>query len=390
MDLDAFASSPVGVLVPVRGYEPRFGESFEHQAFLPEALPPSLHLEQETHRAIRDATAAIARLDQAAARLPNPSLLARPAIRREAVSTSALEGTYAAFTDVLEADLLGDEGTPATPVTEVVNYVRAADLAHEQVQERGITVGLLEELHHVLVRGTRGHSSDAGRVRTIQVCIGGSGHVEDARFVPPPPGDQLRAGLDAWEQWINAEDDHPAVVKMALGHYQFETLHPFNDGNGRIGRLVCVLQSASSQELSVPVLDLSPWLEKHREEYQQHLLQCSLTGEFDSWLRFFSEAIRFQALAAVHRIEALLRWKDGVVEQLRAERVRGVAIIIAEELIGFPMITPTMSAQRHGVTYPTANNAIGRLESLGILQERTGRRYARIFGAPDVLRIVES
>jgi Fic family protein len=375
--------------VPISGYDARHNEPYQHEAFLPHPLPDTLDLEQETYRAVTAATAAVARLDQAAIRLPNPMLLARPAIRREAVSTSALEGTYAALDDVLEADFLEVDEVSA-PVAEVVNYVRAAEAAYEWIKDRPITIGMLRELQKILVRGTRGDTPDAGNVRSIQVFIGlNVGRVEDARFVPPPPGDQLEAGFQAWEQWIDDAEDLPVVVRMALGHYQFEALHPFNDGNGRLGRLVCVLQLAACGELRVPVLNLSPWLEQRRREYQDQLLQVSLTGRFDPWIRFFCEAIRAQAVQAVERIDALLDWKENTLTQLRAANVRGVAVRIAEDLIGYPMITPTTASGMHGVTYPAANTAIRRLAGLGILHERTGRRYARVFAARDVLRIID-
>lgn len=390
MDLAAFTSSPVGTLVPISGFDARHSEAYAHMAFLPHPLPAALDLEQETYRAVTAATAAVARLDQAAIRLPNPVLLARPAIRREAVSTSALEGTYAALDEVLEADFL-EAGEVSAPVSEVVNYVRAAETAYDWIKDRPITIGMLRELQRILVRGTRGDTPDAGSIRSVQVFVGlHVGRVEDARFVPPPPGDQLEAGFQAWEQWINDADDLPVIVKMALGHYQFETLHPFNDGNGRLGRLICVLQLAACGELRVPVLNLSPWLEHRRREYQDHLLQISMTGRFDPWIRFFCEAVRAQAVLAVDRIDALLDWKEHAVGQLRGANVRGVAVRIVEDLIGYPMITPTSASDMYGVTYPAANTAIRRLERLGILQERTGRRYARVFAAKDVLRIIDS
>ncbi|MGC4803840.1 Fic family protein [Micromonospora sp. DT233] len=376
--------------MPISGHDARYDEPYEHKAFLPNPLPGRVDLAQETFRNLTAATAAVARLDQAAIRLPNPMLLARPAIRREAVSTSALEGTYAALDDVLEADFL-EAGEVSASVAEVVNYVRAAEMAYEWIRERPITIGMLRQLHKVLVKGTRADTADAGDVRSIQVFIGlSAGRVTEARFVPPPPGDQLRAGFEAWENWINAKDDLPLIAKMALGHYQFETLHPFNDGNGRLGRLVCVLQLAVEGELRVPVLDLSPWLEVRRREYQDHLLQISMTGRFDQWIKFFSEAVRAQAVLAVERIDALLDWKEHALDRLREAKVRGVAVRIVDDLIGYPMITPTTASQMYGVSYPAVNTAIRRLEGLGILQERTGRRYARVFAAKDVLRIIDA
>nr|MDT0660184.1 Fic/DOC family N-terminal domain-containing protein [Micromonospora sp. DSM 115978] len=390
MDLSSFASSPVGTLVPISGYDARYGERFEHQAFLPNPLPAGIDLDQETHRDLTRATAAVARLDQAAIGLPNPMLLARPAIRREAVSTSALEGTYAALDEVLAADFQ-DDGAVAPSVAEVMNYVRAAELAFEWIKDRPITIGMLRELQRVLVHGTRADTSDAGNLRTIQVFIGlSAGRVQDARFIPPPPGDQLQAGLEAWQAWINAADYFPLIAKMAIGHYQFEALHPFNDGNGRLGRLVCVLQLAAGGELRVPVLNLSPWLERRRQEYQEHLLQVSITGRFDPWIRFFAEAVRSQAVLAVERIDELLDWKEQALRRLRSANVRGVATRIVEDLIGYPMVTPTSASEMYSVSYPAANTAIRKLESLSILRERTGRRYGRLYAAGEVLRIIDA
>ncbi|WP_433611720.1 Fic family protein [Dactylosporangium sp. CA-139114] len=389
MDVNRFASSPVGSLVPISGWDPRYNEEYNHHAFLAHPLPSKLDLQPDSYRAVTSATAAIARLDQASVRLPNPMLLARPAIRREAVSTSALEGTYAALDDVLEADFLNRDQLSSS-VAEVRNYVEAAELAYEWITQAPITLGMLCQLQKILVRGTRGETAEAGDLRSTQVFIGASGvRVRDARFVPAPHGDQLKAGVEAWLDWIKAVGDDPLLVKIAVGHYQFETLHPFNDGNGRLGRLVCVLQMMVDGELRVPVLNISPWLEARRREYQDHLLAVSATGDFNPWVQFFCEAVRAQAVREVERIDALLDWRDNALARLRENNLRGVAERITEELIGFPMITPTAAAARYNVTYPGANKAISRLVMLGILRERTGRSYGRVFAAPDVLRIIE-
>jgi Fic family protein len=390
MEDEAFRSSPVGSLVRISGWDPRYAESYDCSAFVPEPLPDELHLSQATYHTVTEAAVAVARLDQAAFRLPNPGLLARPAIRQEAVSTSALEGTYAALDDVLEADFLNRDQLSAS-VSEVHNYVEAAELAFDWIKDKPITVGMLEHLQKILVRGTRGDSPDAGRVRTTQVFIGGGGgRVADARFVPCPPGDQLRAGIDAWAAWLVADDTFPLVIKMALSHYQFETLHPFNDGNGRLGRLVCVLQLAHRGELRVPVLNLSPWLESRRREYQDHLLRISSTGDFEPWIRFFCEAVRAQSIRAVEKIDALHDWRDQTLAMLRGADVRGVATRIADELIGYPLITATLTAERFSVSYQAANTAITKLVRLGVLEERTGRRYGRVFAARRVLNIINA
>ena len=393
MDVRKFVS-PFGQLVTISGHDPRYGEDYALKAFVPADLPETMLLEPSTYAAVERASMAVARADQAARQLPNAGLLARPAIRREAVSTSALEGTFAALRDVLEADLLDDDDDltrPSGAVSEVLNFVRAAEQAFAWVRERPITLGMLEDLQGILVRGTRADTSDAGRLRTCVVAIGADQRrLYDARFIPPPPGDLLRDGVTSWVEWINRPSGTPLLVKIAAAHYQFEALHPFNDGNGRIGRLVAILQLIRSEVLSVPIVNLSPWFETRRDEYQDQLLQVSHTGKFDPWIEFFCEAVRHQANEATEKVRRLVEVRDGMRAQLRDVRARGVSIQIADELIGYPMITATRAARRHQVTYQAANQGIARLTDLGILRELTGRKYGRMFVCDPVMAIIES
>lgn len=232
MDIRKLLASPIGRLIEIRGFDPRFSASYVSSAYLPSDLPNDVVLASTTHAAVAKAAARVARADEAIRRFPNPWLLVRPSIRQEAVSTSALEGTFAAFTDVLEADFL-DEDDLTSSVSEVRNYVRTAEQAYGWVAERPITIASLEHLQKMLVRGTRTDTAEAGHVRTTQVFIGAENRrISDARFVPPPAGDLLRDGLQAWQRWINQPYDLHAVGQAALAHYQFETLHPFTDGNG--------------------------------------------------------------------------------------------------------------------------------------------------------------
>jgi Fic family protein len=388
VDVAARSSSPIGRLVRVAGRDARYGEDFEAWAYVPDPLPSAVDLSADALLAVVDATGALARLDQASARLPNLPLFVRPAVRQEAISTSALEGTYATMDQLLEVDVL-EERQVSAAVAEVNNYVRATEAAFDWVRERPITVGLLESLHSILVRGTRADTADAGRVRTTQVFVGASGvRVNEARFVPPPPGDQLKADFIAWADWVEAPDRLPTLVKVALAHYQFETLHPFNDGNGRLGRLVCVLQMVRRGDLRVPILSLSPWLEAHRTEYQDHLFNVSATGNFNPWIEFLCEGVRVQARRGIEKIDALHDWRQATLARLREERIKGVAVQIVEDLIGYPMITPTLSAKRYGVSYPAANTAIRALAEHGILEERSGRRHGRVFAANEVIGLI--
>jgi len=389
VDLDALGNSPVGQLVPVSGFDPRLGRDYEYFAFLPDPLPGTVDLDQATWIVVTEAMAALGRLDQAGVLIPNPLLLRRPLLRREAVSTSALEGTYAAFADVMEADVAEDSAQPPE-VREVLNYVLAAEFALAEVKDgRPISTSLLSGAQELLVKGTKDEGPESGMIRTTQVLIGSNGcAVGDARFVPPPPDDRLHAATEEWAAWLRRELGLPILVRAALAHYQFETLHPFHDGNGRIGRLVVLLQMVQAGDLREPLLEVSPWFERRKGEYQDQLLDVSRTGDWNPWVRFFSAAIRDQAEITVRRINDLLRYQADVRGLLRAEKVRGVALEIAEELIAQPVVTASWAAKRHGVTFAAANNSIARLAALGVLREATGRGYGRVFRSDAVFEVL--
>lgn len=387
MDVDKLSASPIGQLVPITGYDSRFSEEYEYFAYAPDPLPAELSLEMATYSAVVDAVAAMSRADQAASLLPNPSLLARPATRREAVSTSALEGTYAELPDVFEADFL-DAAEMSSSVSEVRNYVTAAERAYELVGlGQPISIRMLEDLQSELLRGTPSDGPHAGSVRSTQVFIGvGNRRVESARFVPPPADHRLTDGLQQWETWIR-ESTMPTIVRVAAAHYQFETLHPFHDGNGRLGRLVMVLQLMAAGDLKYPVLNIAPWLEQNRTEYQDGLLRVSQTGKWDPWVCFIASAIHAEALEVVARVDKLLALRNSF--QLTLKGSKGVALPIADDLIGYPMITASLAAKLYGVSYQAANTAIAKLVNLGILRQRTTGKYDRIFQCDEVLAALE-
>jgi Fic family protein len=389
VDVARLSTSPIGRLIEIQGFDPRFNEDYRTSAYLPEPLPSHVALTSATHATIADAAAQVARADQAARQLPNPDLLVRPAIRQEAVSTSALEGTFAALTDVLEADFL-DEDELSSSVAEVRNYVRTAEQALSWVDERPITVASLEHLQKMLVHGTRADTAEAGHVRTTQVFIGAENRrISEARFVPPPPGDLLRDGLQAWQKWINQKHDLHAVGQAALAHYQFEALHPFTDGNGRLGRLVVLLQLITAQELRAPIINLSPWLNDRRDEYQGRLFEVSASGDFSPWVTFFCHALSHHAREAVARVDKLIDLRERLLNEIRAARVRGVGQQLVGDLIGYPMVTARYVSELYGVSYQAANHAVGRLVDLKILRQRTRGRYARIFSCDAVLSLLE-
>ncbi|MGA8331353.1 MAG: Fic/DOC family N-terminal domain-containing protein [Mycobacterium sp.] len=376
MQVEEFSNSPVGGLVPISGHDAYLGRDYSHYAFVPAPLPESINLSLGAHKLAGQASLDVGRLDFAVKRLPDPGLLVRPALRREARSTSALEGTYATLEEVLEADYVEDANRTAE-VREVLNYVRAAEQAFTLIQSKPICLNVIAPLQATLVDRTRGDSWDKGRLRESNVYIGErSKGIEASRFVPPPFGDYLSEGVSEWEKWIHAKDDYPLLIKIAMAHYQFETLHPFSDGNGRLGRLIVTLQLVTAEALTYPVLNLSPWLEPRKDEYKDLLLEVSKTGDFDPWIRFFCEAVHHQAEDGVRRIEELLAFQLELRQRLTARQARGVVNAVAESLLGYPIITIPEAAQLHGVTYPPAKKAIETLVDLGALREMPNRYFA--------------
>jgi len=388
MDIERFRDSPIGRLVEVHVNDR--GIDYEHFAYVPDPLPEEIPLSSTAHRLHDGALLALGRLDGLARQLPEPGLLARPAIREEAVSTSALEGTYSTLPQLFEAEFLEDAEMDRG-LREVRNYVKAAEQGFAAIREEGtsISMWLIRGLHETLMEGLGGHPADVGRVRDRQNWIGlrrGS-PITDSLFVPPPHGDILLQRLESWERWIHS-NHVPVLVRIAVGHYQFETLHPFIDGNGRMGRLAAQLQLVEEGVLQQPIVNLSPYLEPRGDEYREHLRELSATGDWDPWLTFFLKAILQQVEAASNRTPALLELRDEFIDESKRSGIRGVAVDIAGGLIGYPVTTPTFAADAYKVTYQAANSAIGRLEEIGILREVTGKSYGRLFVAPRVLSLI--
>ena len=392
MRIDRLSVSPVGRLVPIVGPDPATHEMVEGRAFLPDPLPLSLERSTPTWTTVNRASAALARLDGAARRIPNPALLRRPALRREAQSTSALEGTYAPFADVLAADS-SDERHMTVELREVLNFERMAELAFSWPEGRPMTIGMLGELQSALVRGTAGELSDSGGLRDRIVVIGAPGRsLDEARFVPPPPGDQLRGGVEELLRWIGSPPDLPAVVQAAMAHYQFESLHPCSDGNGRLGRLLVIVQLLRGALIREPLLVVSPWFEQRRDQYQDALLNLSLTGEWDVWVAFFAEGVAASAAESQSKVERLVDLQEELRSTVQAAGKRGVAERLAADLVGRPYLTQREVSRDYELSKPGANNAIRTLIELGIL-ERSGIRAtgkARVYVAPAVVEIVSS
>jgi Fic family protein len=393
MDTTRFGQSPIGDLVPIRGVDGRTREEYTHVAFAAHPLQGAPQLSTEAWNAVTEASYAIGKLQQGVNLVPNPGLLRRPTLRREAQSTSALEGTFAPIEDVLVADVL-ERNTRSSAVSEVLNYVDAAERAFAWIDEgRPVTVGLMCELHKVLVRGTAADNEDAGRVRRMLVAIGSrGGSVYEARFVPMPNGPALEAGFQDLVDWMRP-DGHPGispVVAAAMSHYQFETLHPYNDGNGRLGRLLIVLQLVTDGVLDLGLLSVSPWFEKRREHYQELLSEVSATGDWSAWVTFFAQGLQASANEAADTLRALLDVQAKNQETVRTNGARGVIRDIVDMLTGTPYVTIPMLAASTGKTYQAVSTAVYRLVELKILDELSfvgAGSGTKIFVAREVARV---
>lgn len=390
-----FVNSAMGELVDITGSDPVVG-SWRHKAFIPTPLgDDEPALSGRTYRTVATAGRALAALDATARQLPNPYLLRTPALRREAQSTSALEGTYAPLGEVLTAD---DEAPASAEMSEILNYVRMANLGFSWVREsRPITVTLVEDLQGELMRGTPLESA-SGRLRDGQVVIGrrrefrpGSPPIHMSRFVPAPPGDQLDAGVRALLDWIRRDHEGriDPVVAAGMAHYQFETLHPFRDGNGRLGRFLIVLTLLESGLLSEPTLTVSPWFEERRSEYYDALLRVSTHGDWDTFLTFFSHGIAAAATQTREQILALSAVHLELKEKVRASRLRSShAFDLVDFAVANPSFTVTRAKDHLGVSYGRANALVGQLVDLGILTVVGPDSQPRRFTAPAVLDVL--
>jgi Fic family protein len=390
-----FQKDAPGELVIIRGSDPVSG-SWEHRAYIPETLPDGMpDLAPQTYLVVAEARAAIAALDNTARQLPNPTLLRAPTLRREAQSTSALEGTYAP----LEAVLTADEDDPGTAdMVEILNYVRMAQHGFGWVADgRPISSTFLADLQGLLMRGTP-LERESGRLRETQVVIGrragadlDAAPIHQARFVPAPPGHELEDGVRALVAWLRT--DHRGVIDpviaAAMAHYQFETLHPFRDGNGRVGRFLIVLHLLSSGILSEPTLTVSPWFEARRADYYDRLLGVSTDGDWDAFVRFFSTGIREAADNTHAEMVALVNVQAELKDTVRASSLRAEsALNVVDMAVGNPTFSVRTAADELGLSYGRANKLVGQLVDLGVLAVVDPNAYKRRFFAPRVLSVL--
>lgn len=379
MDLDDFTSDRLGtVRKTVDGYH----------AFFPAPVPRELDYDATTVKKLTEATAAVHRLAGVSRLLPSPHILMGPYVRLEAVLSSKIEGTQTSVGELLlfEADDPGDT-SPEGDLLEVVNYTQALDHALKALDRLPLSLRLIRETHAILMSGVRGEAMTPGEFRRSQNWIGPPGStLKTAKFVPPPV-EAMNEALTDLERFLH-ENDLPNLVALALAHYQFEAIHPFLDGNGRIGRLLVPLALCQRGVLERPMLYLSAYFERHRSRYYHLLFETSATGDPIPWINFFLDGVAHQSRDAEERTVTLVDLQHAIREELLAAKVTNTTLRLAESLLDRPYVTTKRVTRQLEVTPPTAQKAIDSLVEQGILTEVTGRKRNRIYLSPRIMEAV--
>ena len=361
-----------------------------YQSFTPAPLPPEppIELDAETIELLVRANRQLAALDGIAARIPNMPLFVSMYVRKEALMSSQIEGTQATLEDVLDPML---EANTNRSVADVVNYIKATDYAVKRLETLPLCKRLLRETHAVLMDGVRGQEKYPGEFRRSQNWIGGQGSsLKTARYVPPAPEDMEQAMSDL-EKYINSEDGQDELIRAALIHYQFETIHPFLDGNGRIGRLLITLYLMEKKVLSTPALYISYFLKRNRVEYYDRMTEVRRNGSYEQWVRFFLQAVEECARDAIETIDRLtaLHEKNAAIVGGMGRAAKN-ALLVFGYLEANPIIDIRKTAQALELSFNTVAAAVRRLTEAGILVQTDAANRNRSFAYEAYLDILRN
>lgn len=353
-------------------------------AFVPKPLPPTepaIHIDNELQVLLSDADRALGRLDGSIQTLPDADLFVLMYIRKEAVLSSQIEGTQSSLADVLEAEANILDAARPGDVGEVINYIDALKYGIERLETLPVSTRLIREIHSRLMTGVRGQERNPGEIRTSQNWIGpGGSNLNDAAFVPPPPH-EVPAALSGLEQFVHSSSTLPVLLRIGMVHAQFETIHPFLDGNGRVGRLLITLLLCEQQVLSQPVLYISHYLKANRQAYYEMLQAVRDQGAWEQWLKFFLRGIRTvsdEATATARRIVTLREAHRRLITTSFG-RAAGTGMTLLEDLFRHPVVSVNYVARLLGMTHAGANNLVRRMVEAGVLIEITGQPRNRAF-----------
>jgi Fic family protein len=364
MEQHGFCATSTGILVPTIG---------KRNAFVPHPLPPKGLDLNSLATQIAEASQAIGELRGIGRTVPNPALLIRPLQRREAVSSSGMEGTYTTLSDLYMFEAGVDDAGKREDNREVFNYVKALEGAINELANLPISSRLFRNAHRILLTGVQRHRGavvEAGELKREQNWIGGTGRIETARFIPPPPRETADA-IDDLATFINREDRGgiPPLIDAALAHYQFETIHPFADGNGRVGRMLITLMLIERNILPQPLLYMSPWLERHKDAYIDLMFDVSRKGAWLPWLDFFLQGITASALGTIKVVEQLQDLQRSYRERFQTARRSALIPRIIDFAFEQPVMTISEVADRTSVSYQSAANNIAPLVVAGVAIE---------------------
>jgi Fic family protein len=352
-----------------------------YRAFIPAPLPPDppLSFDAALASVLAGAGTALGRLDGVAATLPNPELFVAMYVRREAVLSSQIEGTQSTLDDVLAFEVDPDRGELPDDIGEVVNYVTAMNYGLGRLESLPLSLRLLREIHEKLMTGVRGGEKAPGEFRRSQNWIGvGPRGLADASFIPPPPHEMMSA-LGNLERFLHDSDDLDPLIVCALAHAQFETIHPFLDGNRRVGRLLVTFLLCHAKVLRRPVLYLSHYLKQHRATYYDRLTAVRMAGDWKGWLRFFLTGAGEVAREAEQTARSIVQLRERARRSAHEARLSANVMAVLDYLFERLQITVNAARERLNISFPAANGMIGELSKIGLLHEVTGGRRNRMF-----------
>lgn len=369
-------------------YRTNMSGEAEYKSFMPSSLPPEppIEMSEDMVKILVKANRQIAILESISSRIPNVSLFVSMYVRKEALLSSQIEGTQATLEDVLDPMV---ESNTNQNVSDVVNYIKATEFAIERLKELPLCNRLIKETHNVLMQGVRGQEKSPGEFRHSQNWIGGQGSsLKNARYIPPNTEDMIEAISDL-EKYINNDDEVDPLIKAALIHYQFETIHPFLDGNGRVGRLLITMFLIEKKVLSTPALYISYFLKKNRIEYYDRMSEVRQSGNYEQWIKFFLQAIYESAEDAVETIDELNKLHNANIEKIKSlGKATKNTLKLFDYIETSPIIEINKTAASLSLSYNTTSAAVKRLMDLNILSMTNKSQRNRTFSYEDYLNIL--
>lgn len=384
MGISRFKNSPAGKVIKTEK---------DYLAFIPNSLPPSIVYNKDIVGLLSEADRQLGNLSGIGALLPNPYLLITPYVKREAVLSSKIEGIETSLSDLFYFEAANKEErqkeAKKTDIIEVINYVKAMDYGLKTLKKLPLCLRLIREIHKELMRGVRGERMTPGEFRRSQNWIGPPGCALNEATYVPPPAYEMKEALGDLEKFLHDKESFPGLIQCALIHYQFEAIHPFLDGNGRIGRLLITLFLCEREYLLHPMLYLSAFFEKYRSEYYARLLSVSEKGEWNEWIKFFLRAVAAQAKDSIENSKSILGLLDKCRKLIQREKASLYTLRLLEEIFLNPFVTIPYAARKLDTTYPTAKAAVERLKKAKILFETNEKKWGKIYCAKELLDLLE-